>query len=389
MMVWCTTVYYELIKYSRMRSVLILLIGLPLLLILLLGSAFDTEIKPAKVALYVADHGEMRESIDQLWNDDAIKPYVKVLDAGSEKEVQDWVREGIADYGVHIPVNFSKQISAGETASWFTYLGRYEEKNMAAEAVVNGYLGNANMRMAALRTLGPAASEAFDDDRSSTKATESPILTHNLGYGDNQGFGKTSAIQYYSAAYLIMFLLYGGMSAAIALLNQRESGTLQRLYAIPSSFKANVFGIIAGAMLLAVLQAVIIVAFTTFVYGVDWGGHLGWIALICLFTIAAGAGFAIIVSSFVRSKKTLQSLFTIIVFSMTFVSGGMVTGIDQMIGSVGKFTINYWANESLREIMSNTGLASVSYDVGILGLIALALTIIAVIRMPKVVKYHA
>ncbi|HTG68130.1 MAG TPA: hypothetical protein VL921_02640, partial [Candidatus Udaeobacter sp.] len=84
MRVWWTTAYYELIKYSRMRSVLIILIGLPLLLILLLGSAFDTEIKPAKVALYVADQGEMKPGIDSFWNDEAIKPYIKVLKAESE-----------------------------------------------------------------------------------------------------------------------------------------------------------------------------------------------------------------------------------------------------------------------------------------------------------------
>jgi ABC-2 type transport system permease protein len=71
MRAWWTTAYYELIKYSRMRSVLIILIGLPLLLILLLGSAFDTEMKPSKVALYIADQGEMRASIDSFWNDDA------------------------------------------------------------------------------------------------------------------------------------------------------------------------------------------------------------------------------------------------------------------------------------------------------------------------------
>ena len=69
---WWITSYYEVLKYSRMRSVLVLLIALPLLLILLLGSAFDSELKPTKVALLIADQGEMRSSMDAFWRDDKI-----------------------------------------------------------------------------------------------------------------------------------------------------------------------------------------------------------------------------------------------------------------------------------------------------------------------------
>ncbi|WP_054028019.1 ABC transporter permease [Bacillus sp. FJAT-28004] len=386
---WWTTAYYEFIKYSRMRSVLIILIALPLLLILLLGSAFDTEIKPAKVALYHADQGEMSASIDSFWSDEAIKPYVKVLNAQSENEVRDLVREGIADYGVFIPENFSGELMAGETAKWSTFEGRYEEKNIAAAAIVNKYMATVNLQLAAMEILGPELGTGNHASQSQAGAGEPQIETKNLGTGDNQSFGKTTAIQYYSVAYLIMFLLYGGMTATIALLNQREAGTLQRMYAIPGSFRAIVFGIIFGGVMLSVLQAAIIVAFTTLVYGVEWGHNFGAIALTCLLTTIAGAGLAITISSFVRSKKTTQTLFTIIVFSMTFLSGGMITGIEKMVGGIDEFTLNHWANESLRAVMSGADTSNIWNGIGILGAIALCMTIIAVIRLPKVVKQHA
>lgn len=384
---WWTAAYYELIKYTRMRSVLIILIGLPLLLILLLGSAFDTEIKPAKIALYNADQGEMRASIDAFWSNEAIKPYVKVLDANSEKEVKDWIREGIADYGVSIPKNFSSELSAGETANWSTFEGRYEEKNIAASAFINKYMAAVNLQAAALQILGPELSAGAA--QSQAPAGQSRIETKNLSSGDNQAFGKESAMQYYSVAYLIMFLLYGGMTATIALLNQREAGTLQRMYAIPGSFRAIVFGIILGGVMLAALQAAVIIAFTAFVYGVDWGNNFGAIALTCLLTTVAGAALAISISSFVRSKKTTQTLFSIIVFSMTFISGGMITGIEKMVGGLDKWTLNHWANETLRAIMNGEASATIWNAIGILGAIALGITIIAVIRLPKVVRKHA
>ena len=151
---WWITAYYEVLKYSRMRSVLVILIVLPLLLILLLGSAFDSELKPAKVAVFMADQGELRSSMDAFWRDDKIKSYIKLIAADSEKEVQSFVREGIADYGVFVPADFSTRLIAGETTKWLTYSGRYSEKNMTVEAVVNSFMVNVNLQLAAIEILG-------------------------------------------------------------------------------------------------------------------------------------------------------------------------------------------------------------------------------------------
>lgn len=388
MRLWWTTACYELIKYSRMRSVLIILIALPLVLILLLGSAFDTHIKPAKVALHVADRGQMRESIDLFWKDEAITPYIHVLVTDSEKEVQDWVSEGIADYGIYVPESFSEKLLAGEMAKWHTFSGRYGEKNMVAEAVVDRYMANVNLNLAAVATFGPNYKPVNEKSGSAMVSGESFLTIGTLDAGDNQVFGKATSMQYYSVAYLIMFLLYGGMSAALALLDQKENGTLQRLYAIPVSFRISVFGIIVGSVLLAALQAIIIIAFTASVYGVEWGRHFGWIMLICLLTVAAGVGLAITIASFAGTSKTTQTLFSILIFTMTFLSGGMIAGIESMIGDVSKWTINYWANSGLRAIMSGNDSLAIWNNIGMLALISIILTIIGIIRLPKVVKQH-
>ncbi|MNH37509.1 hypothetical protein D3C79_984240 [compost metagenome] len=73
---------------------------------------------------------------------------------------------------------------------------------------------------------------------------------------------------------------------------------------------------------------------------------------------------------------------------MTFLSGGMVAGIESVVGLAGKLTINFWANKSLREIMSGNDVASIIDEIGVLAIIAVVLTVIAVIRLPKVVKQH-
>ena len=385
---WWVTSYYEVLKYSRMRSVLLLLIVLPLLLIILLGSAFDTKLKPTKVALLIADQGELRSSLDEFWRDDKIRSYVKLIAADSEKEVQNFVREGIADYGVFIPADFSTRLMAGETTKWLTYSGRYSEKNMVVEAVVNSFMVNVNLQLAAISTLG--SDQALVAKTENTQAVNtSSVSVRTLGSGENKVFGGTTAIQYYSAAYLIMFLLYGGMTAGIALINQKNSGTLQRMYVLPISFSAVVFGIITGTIMLAALQTITIILFTHYLYGVDWGGHFELVTLICLLTTIAGAGLSIIIASIVGSIKTMQSLFTIIAFIMAFISGGMAPEIEGMVGNANRWTINYWANVSLRGIMNEMDTSLIWNNIGMLVLLVFILSAVAVIRLPRLVKNHA
>ncbi|MGO4369677.1 ABC transporter permease [Paenibacillus sp. MCAF20] len=388
MRIWWTTAYYELLKYSRKKSLILILIVLPLILIYMLGSAFDTEIKPAKVIVYNGDQGELRASVDAFWENDAIKPYVRLIAAEEEGDVQPSVTESESDYGIVIPTDYSSRVLSGEKVSWRTYSGRYAEKNLAVESVINSYLAEVNREVAAQAVLGPEAGsgQAAGGD---TDSNEPLVKVGMLGVDSNQIFHSVSAMQYYAATYLIMFLLYGGMLAAIELLNQHKNGTLQRMFTLPLSFAGLVLGIITGSFLVAGLQAVIIVVFTTYAYGVDWGSNYVWLFLISLLTTAIGAGISIIIASFAKTVKTTQTVFGIVAFTMTFVSGGMIADIDVIIGDVSKWTINHWANEGLRAIMNGSGWSAYSQAVTILAIIAVALSALAVIRLPKVVKQDA
>lgn len=395
MRIWWTTTLYELLKYSRMRSVLIILMVLPLVLILLLGSAFNNDIQPAKVAVYTGDEGVLSDGIAAFWNDPQIKTYISYEAVDSEQEVKDWLREGRVDYGVVIPEDYSARITAGQAAEWFTYPGRYEDRNMAARAVINSYMDETKLQIAAAKILESSDSQqAAGDSEKHAEQTlasdQTPIIAvGTLGANTDSVFKSVSAVQYYSSAYLIMFLLYGGMSAAISILNQKKNGTLYRLYAVPVSFRTISMGIISGAIVLSAIQAFVIIMFTTFVYGVDWGDRFGWIVLICLLTTIAGVGLAITIASITGTAKGTQTLFGIIAFTMTFLSGGMVADISKVFGNAEMYTINHWANISLRSIMEGTDLNSVWSDIGILASISLVLMIIAAVRLPKVVNRHA
>lgn len=373
----------QIIQLVRIRTVLVMLIGLPLLLIFLLGNALDNDIKPVRLSLYIGDTTDLGHAAEQYLNSSSVKLYIEPRMKESDADVQADILHNRADFGFAIAEDFSAQVREGKGELHY-YPGKFEDRNMTAESVLNGLLQEIRINQAAASVL-PAGSRSTTGTDLGAGAPDERVRIGTLLAGDNVEFGAVSALQYYSVAYLIMFLLFSGMSAAISLIDERDQGTMLRLYAMPVSLNAILFGKLTGISLFAFLQASIIVAFTKFVYGVDWGVNYGGIALICILVSVASICFAVIVASFLRSRRAIDSTFTLLVTCMTFVSGGMIPDLGSSIQRLGKFTINHWANDALRQIMSGGSLADSWREVVILGAITFVLLWISAIRFRKAV----
>jgi ABC-2 type transport system permease protein len=375
--------WHEVTSLFKIRTVLVMLIGLPLLLIFLLGNALENPVKTVKIAAYVDDSSRIGEAAKQYLQAHKIDDYASILIKTSEEAVQKDMNSGKVDFGFVIPVQPANQASASLGKVYF-YPGKYTERNMTANAVLNQFIAEVEIR-ASMVHLVPELSVGHLTSGSADGEIKGGVEVGTLVTNDNVEYGEFSALQYYAVAYLIMFLLYGGMSASISLSEEREKGTLHRLHAMPVSIYAILFGKLAGVLLFAVIQSVFLVGFTKLVYGVDWGTNYGGIALICMLVSIATVGFAIILSSFVRNRRMLESIFSLIITSMTFLSGGMIADLGQTVREIGKYTINHWANESLRQLMAGDSLSDQWQPIAILAIIAIVLLGISATRFKKAV----
>jgi ABC-2 type transport system permease protein len=377
----------EVVRLSRVRSAMLMLFGLPLLLIFLLGNALDQNIKPVKVSLYIGDAGELGQAMQAFLASEPVKQRLVLRMSDSDGAVQEDLRSGRADYGFSMPPDFSEEVRSGK-GELHSYPGRMPDRNLTAAAVINGFVQETKIRQSAamVGTAKAASVQIPDESPAATGASASMVNVGTLVAGGNVAFGHVSSLQYYSVAYLIMFLLFSGMSAAISLTEEREKGTLQRLYAMPVSMNSIVFGKLAGILAMAFIQAAFIVTFTKVIYGVDWGSDYTGIALICLLTSIAAVCLAVIIASFVRSRKGVESIYSLIVVMMTFFSGGMVANLGSTVTEIGKFSINHWANESLRQLMSGGSLSGNWQAVLTLSAIAAGLVWISAFRFRKAVE---
>jgi ABC-2 type transport system permease protein len=379
--------YYELLQFFRLKSIVLILFGMPLLLIFILGNGLDTSIRSIDVAIWNDDGSVSGRAFDDYAASEGVQAHMSVWQANSEEEVEERLRSGKADYGIVIPAGYAAA-TLDTAPPLIVYPGELADRNLKAEAILEGFLSQIELSRAAAVAFGGSPRQA-DEAVLGLSGPESldngaNVEVGTLVAGSTVEFGSVSSLQYYATAYLVMFLLFSGMSAAISTIEQREQGTLRRLRSLPIPISQFMLGKYAGYVMLAMLQSAVIVTVTKYGFGVQWGTSYGWILAICMLTALAAISLAIILTSFLHNRKSVESIFSMAVVMMTFLSGGMIPTLSPVIRDAGKLTINHWANAALKSLMIGGSWQDIREAFLMLAAIAAVLVVLMLIRLGRV-----
>jgi ABC-2 type transport system permease protein len=170
------------------------------------------------------------------------------------------------------------------------------------------------------------------------------------------GKSTVSAKQYYAAAMITMFLLYNVAIGAKSILNERDTETLARMLVSPTSKSAILLGKFAGTWLYAVIQFVVMVVATRFVFGVEWGENWGQLLVLGLMYALAVAGASMMIASIIRSEKAADLVSGIGALIASVLGGSMVplTEFPELMGTLSLATPNAWALNGFLDIMGGT-----------------------------------
>lgn len=385
-----TIALHELRGMLRNRAYVGILFVLPMLLILILGSAltevFDTkdrEPEPVRVAVWLQDRSQLQNGIELFLASPEVGRYLTSETAGSREEVEQEVREGRADFGLVVPEGFGEAVLKGNAAQWEYMYGRNAVRNETAHLLLDSFLRETNVSQAAALVLDRSAGLSQADSEAQAAATYAAEGTYVRIARLNADGSDYSALQYYSAAYLVMFLLYSGMMAAVSLIKEQEQQTLLRLSTIPIRPGSILIGKLAGQSLLSMLQAAVIIGGSRLLYGVEWGSRLGMLALVCLLTIAAAMSLALLLTLAFKSMKNVISAYQLVIIGMTALSGGFTPNVGEFLAGIGKWTLSHWASDGILRIMLNDAVQTVLLRLGVLAVIAAVLTIAAAVIYRK------
>jgi ABC-2 type transport system permease protein len=185
-------------------------------------------------------------------------------------------------------------------------------------------------------------------------------------------FNRIALIMLGVFPFTIMFLL-----TSIAVLRERTSGTLERLFTTPMGKLDLLFACGIAFGLAAAVQAAVTAALAYLLLDLDTAGSAGWVILIAVTNAVLGVALGLFFSAFARTEFQAVQFMPVVVLPQVLLSGLFVAR-DQMAGWLeaisNVFPMTY-AVDALMEVGANSETtATMLRDLGIVvGVVALAL----------------
>ena len=159
------------------------------------------------------------------------------------------------------------------------------------------------------------------------------------------GNPKKGIVAFYAAGIGVMFLLFTASAAGGALIEEVESGTLERLLSSRLGMGRLLLGKWLWLVLLGSAQLVVMFGWGALVFGLDFLPHLAGFAAMTAVTASAAGGFGLLLASLCRSRAQLGGISTVVILVMSALGGSMFPRflMSPAMQKMGLFTFNGWA----------------------------------------------
>jgi ABC-2 type transport system permease protein len=170
-------------------------------------------------------------------------------------------------------------------------------------------------------------------------------------FADESIAGQSAArnhVAYSAGAVAILFLLFSAAHGAVSLIEERESGVLDRILAGPGRTGVLVNGKFAFLVVQGFVQVAVIFVIAWLAYGVDLPAHLLPWAGTTLLTAGAAAALGLAIASSCRTKRQAQTLANVAILVLSALGGSMVPRffMPELLQDIGWLTPNTWALEA-------------------------------------------
>ncbi|HXC08473.1 MAG TPA: ABC transporter permease [Steroidobacteraceae bacterium] len=159
-------------------------------------------------------------------------------------------------------------------------------------------------------------------------------------------------VSFYAAAIGVMFLLFTASGAAGALLDEVESGTLDRVLSSRVTMTTLLLGKLTFNSLLAFAQLVLMFLWGWAVFKLDFWSHIPGFVIMGVCTAVAVAAFGMLLASVCRTRAQLGALSTLVILIMSSVGGSMFPRflMPEAMQKAGLLTINAWAIDGFTKV---------------------------------------
>jgi len=150
----------------------------------------------------------------------------------------------------------------------------------------------------------------------------------------------------------VMFLLFSASGAGGALIEEAESGTLDRVLSTNVSMGRLLLGKVVYLSAVAVMQLTVMFAWGELFFGLELHRHLAGFLIMTVATAVASSCFGLVLAAMARSRMQLVALSNLLILAMSALGGSMVPRylLSDTVQKLGLVTINAWAIDGFMKV---------------------------------------
>ncbi len=150
----------------------------------------------------------------------------------------------------------------------------------------------------------------------------------------------------------VMFLLFSAAGAGGALIEEVESGTLDRVLSTRVTMTQLLLGKIVYLSTVAIVQLTVMFAWGEIFFGLELHRHMPGFLVMTLVTALAASAFGLVLAAMSRTRMQLVALSNLLILSMSALGGSMVPRVflSETVQKIGLVTLNAWAIDGFMKV---------------------------------------
>jgi len=272
------------------------------------------------IAVVDEDKGQMAHILtDDVFGHLVTAGMVDLKSVGSEAAARNEVAADRAGAGLVIPAGFTAAIEAGTPTQVRILGGTNPTAREVTRATVTRFaedVGAVQLTVATVGATGGSVDAAAVQAIAQATQTSDPIAVADLAAEKRQA----SLATFYGAAMAIMFVFFATQYGILALLGERQTGTLNRLLAAPVRQASIVAGASLAGFVLGLIAMTTLVVATTVLVHASWGSP-GLVAVLLVAAVFAATGITALLATLARTVEQAGGLTAIVALSMAAIGG--------------------------------------------------------------------
>jgi ABC-2 type transport system permease protein len=341
------------------RSVALMLIA-PIMAMLIFGFAFSGETKHVPVTIVNDDAGPLAATLVAKLDHEALDIATSKDAAGARQEVLDGHRVATLTF----PANFSQQAASGRDARIGVFL---DTTNAALSAVVLRQIAEAGQTL--VRESGGSLPVSIDASYAHPEAKDARVVD-----------------SFVPGIMAFAVTLFTTLLTLLAFVNERVSGTLDRLRVTPVTEAEIVLGYELAFGLIATVQGILLLSVAVLAYHVLVVGPVLVAGLIIVLLAIDAQAIGILISAGARREGQAVQMIPFIILPV-FLLSGIFVPLESLPAWLRPFSYVLpptWGIEAMRDVtLRGWGLERVWIHVAVLAGFALVFSVLAILGLRR------